>query len=91
MTSSGKPIDSSNIRKDMKKLAESAKVCKRKIFPHNFRHFFARIFYTHTKDIVRLADILGHSSVDTTRIYTMESGGAHRRQLEKLNLVKYDC
>lgn len=91
VTSSGKPIDSSNIRKDMKKLAESAKVCKRKIFPHNFRHFFARIFYTHTKDIVRLADILGHSSVDTTRIYTMESGGVHRRQLEKLNLVKYDC
>ena len=91
VTSSGKPIDSSNIRKDMKKLAESAKVCKQKIFPHNFRHFFARIFYTHTKDIVRLADILGHSSVDTTRIYTMESGGVHRRQLEKLNLVKYDC
>ena len=89
VTSSGKPMDSSNIRKEMKKLAELAKVNKQKIFPHNFRHFFARTFYSQTKDIVRLADILGHSSVDTTRIYTMESGGAHRRQLEKLNLVKY--
>ena len=89
VTSSGKPVDSSNIRKEMKKLAELAKVNKQKIFPHNFRHFFARTFYSQTKDIVRLADILGHSSVDTTRIYTMESGGAHRRQLEKLNLVKY--
>ncbi len=89
VTSSGKPVDSSNIRKEMKKLSELAKVNKQKIFPHNFRHFFARTFYSTTKDIVRLADILGHSSVDTTRIYTMESGGAHRRQLEKLNLVKY--
>lgn len=89
ITSSGKYVDSSNIRKEMKKLAESAKVSRKKIFPHNFRHFFARTFYSTTKDIVRLADILGHSSVDTTRIYTMESGGVHRRKLEKLNLVKY--
>jgi len=89
VTSSGKPVDASNIRKEMKKLSELAKVNKQKIFPHNFRHFFARTFYSQTKDIVRLADILGHSSVDTTRIYTMESGSAHRRQLEKLNLVKY--
>lgn len=89
ITSSGKAVDASNIRKEMKRLSESSKVGKQKIFPHNFRHFFARTFYSTTKDIVRLADILGHSSVDTTRIYTMESGGAHRRQLEKLNLVKY--
>lgn len=89
ITSSGKAVDASNIRKEMKRLSESSKVGKQKIFPHNFRHFFARMFYSTTKDIVRLADILGHSSVDTTRIYTMESGGAHRRQLEKLNLVKY--
>ncbi len=89
VTSSGKPVDASNIRKEMKKLSEIAKVNKQKIFPHNFRHFFARTFYSQTKDIVRLADILGHSSVDTTRIYTMESGSAHRKQLEKLNLVKY--
>ncbi len=89
VTSSGKPVDSSNIRKEMKKLSKSAKVDRRKIFPHNFRHFFARTFYSQTKDIVRLADILGHSSVDTTRIYTMESGAVHRHQLEKLDLVKY--
>lgn len=89
ITSSGKAVDASNIRKEMKRLSESSKVGKQKIFPHNFRHFFARTFYSTTKEIVRLADILGHSSVDTTRIYTMESGGAHRRQLEKLNLVKY--
>ena len=90
MTSSGKAVDSSNIRKEMKKLSESARVERQKIFPHNLRHFFARTFYSQTKDIVRLADILGHSSVDTTRIYTMESGSAHRRQLEKMELVKYD-
>lgn len=89
ITSSGKPVDASNIRKEMKRLSESSKVGKQKIFPHNFRHFFARMFYSTTKDIVRLADILGHFSVDTTRIYTMESGGVHRRQLEKLEMVKY--
>ena len=88
VTSSGKPVDASNIRKEMKKLAQNANVDKQKIFPHNFRHFFARMFYSRTKDIVRLADILGHTSVDTTRIYTMESGSAHRRQLEKLDLVR---
>jgi len=90
VTSSGKPMDPSNIRKEMKKLSESAKVGRQKIFPHNLRHFFARTFYSQTKDIVRLADILGHSSVDTTRIYTMESGASHRLQLEKMNLVKYE-
>ncbi len=89
VTSSGKPMDPSNIRKELKKLAAIAKVSPQKVFPHNFRHFFARTFYTKTKDIVRLADILGHSSIDTTRIYTMESGSAHRQQLEKLDLVRY--
>lgn len=89
VTSSGKPLDPSNIRKELKKLAEPAKVSQKKIFPHNFRHFFARLFYSQTKDIVRLSDILGHSSIDTTRIYTMESGIVHRLQLEKLNLIKY--
>ncbi len=88
VTSSGKDIDPSNIRKEMKKLSELAKVSPKKVFPHNFRHFFARTFYSKTKDIASLADILGHTSVDTTRIYTMESGSTHRKQLEKLNLVK---
>ncbi len=83
----GNPVDSSNIRKEMKKLADLASVDKRKIYPHNFRHFFARVFYSNEKDLVRLADILGHSSINTTRIYTAESGAVHLQQLEKMNLV----
>ena len=57
------------------------------MFPHNLRHLFARTYYSMEKDIVRLADILGHSSVNTTRIYTMESGDTHRRQLERMRLL----
>lgn len=87
ITRSGKPIDRSNVWRELKKLAEMAQVKKQKVFPHNFRHFFARTFYSKEKDIVRLADILGHSSVSTTRIYTTESGNAHIRQLERLDLV----
>ncbi len=83
----GNPVDSSNIRKEMKKLADLAKVDKRKVYPHNFRHFFARVFYSNEKDLVRLSDILGHSSINTTRIYTAESGAVHLQQLEKMNLV----
>lgn len=69
----GKPLDRSNIWKMMKALCESAGVARAKVFPHNLRHLFARRFYSIQKDIVRLADILGHSSVNTTRIYTMET------------------
>ncbi len=83
----GNPVDSSNIRKEMKKLADIAKIDRRKVYPHNFRHFFARVFYSNEKDLVRLADILGHSSINTTRIYTAESGAVHLRQLEKMNLI----
>ncbi len=86
ITRRGKPLDNSNLLKEMKKLAEIAKVDKQKVFPHNFRHLFARNYYSAYKDIVRLADILGHSSIDTTRIYTKESGDVHRRQLDKLCL-----
>lgn len=88
VTKSGKPIDRSNIWSDMKKLCDEAGVPKEKVFPHNLRHLFARTYYTMEKDIVRLADILGHSSVNTTRIYTMETGEVHRRQIEKLCLLK---
>ncbi|MBE6606253.1 MAG: integrase [Ruminococcaceae bacterium] len=83
----GKPLDRSNIWTDMKKLCEQAGVSKDKVFPHNLRHLFARTYYSLQKDIVRLADILGHSSVNTTRIYTMESGEVHKRQIEKLGLL----
>ena len=87
ITKSGKPLDRSTVWKMMKSLCESANVARSKVFPHNFRHLFAKTFYSLQKDIVRLADILGHSSVNTTRIYTMESGAAHRRRIERLNLL----
>ncbi len=83
-----KTIDRSNIWKMMKALCESAGVARAKVFPHNLRHLFARTFYSIQKDIVRLADILGHSSVNTTRIYTMETGETHRRQIQKLGLLR---
>ncbi len=88
ITKNGKPLNRSNIWKMMKALCESARVSKDKVFPHNLRHLFARTFYTLQKDIVRLADILGHSSVNTTRIYTMETGEIHRRQVQKLGLLR---
>lgn len=90
ITKTGKPLDRSNIWSDMKKLCDSAGVARSKVFPHNLRHLFARTFYSLQKDIVRLADILRHSSVNTTRIYTMESGDIHRRQIERMNLL-YCC
>lgn len=86
-TRTGKPLDRSNIWRDMKKLCESAGVSPEKVFPHNLRHLFARTFYGLEKDLSRLADILGHSSVNTTRIYTAESGSVHARQMERLRLV----
>ena len=87
VTRSGRPLDRSNIWHEMKALCREAGVAEGKVFPHNLRHLFARTFYGLEKDIVRLADILGHSSIDTTRIYTMESGVTHRRQLERMRLV----
>lgn len=87
VSKSGKPLDRSNIWKMMKRLSEDACVPKEKIFPHNLRHLFARTYYSMEKDIARLADILGHSSIETTRIYTMESGDTHRKQIQKLGLL----
>ncbi len=89
VSKNGKPLDRSNIWSDMKKLCESAGVSKDKVFPHNLRHLFARTYYSIQKDVVRLADILGHSSVNTTRIYTMETGEIHRQQIQKLGLLRY--
>ena len=83
-----KPLDRSYIWKMLKNLCESAGVSKDKVFPHNFRHLFARTYYSLQKDIVRLADILGHSSVETTRIYTIETGDICRRQIQKLGLLR---
>jgi integrase len=87
ITRSGKPIDRSNIWAEMKKLCESAGVEAGKVFPHNLRSLFARVFYDADKDIARLADILGHASVNTTRLYIRESGEAHRRRIDNLGLV----
>ncbi len=87
VTRNGKPLDRSNIWRLMKSLCESAGVSREKVFPHNLRHLFARTFYGIEKDIVRLADILGHSSVNTTRIYTMENSEVHRQLIQKLGLL----
>ena len=88
VTKNGNPLDRSNIWSDMKKLCKAANVSEKKVFPHNLRHLFARTYYSLQKDIVRLADILGHSNVNTTRIYTMETGEIHRRQIQKLGLLR---
>lgn len=83
----GNPLDRSNIWRDMKALCQRAGVAPGKVFPHNLRHLFARTYYALEKDLSRLADILGHTSVTTTRIYTAESGAVHARQVGRLNLV----
>lgn len=88
VTKTGRPLDRTNIWKLMKSLCESANVDKGKVFPHNLRHLFARTFYSIEKDIVRLADILGHSSVNTTRIYTMDTWEICRRQVQRLGLLR---
>lgn len=83
----GKPLDRSCIWRRMKQLCEIAKVQATKVFPHNLRKLFARTFYNLEKDIAKLADILGHSSINTTRIYIMGTGSEHRRRLERLGLL----
>lgn len=88
VTRSGKAMDRSNIWREMKKLGIEAKVGREKIFPHNLRHLFARTYYEMTKDLSKLADILGHRDINTTRIYTIESGSKHRKQLEKMGLIE---
>lgn len=87
ITRRGKPLDRSRIWAEMKKLCRDANVPAEKVYPHNLRHLFARAYYALEKDIVRLADILGHANINTTRIYTMESGAVHRRQIENLRLT----
>ena len=86
-TKSGKAMDRSNIWADMKRLCKRARVNPSKVFPHNLRKLFARIFYNLDKDIAKLADILGHSSIETTRIYIVSSGWEHRRRIERLGLI----
>ena len=86
-TSKGKAVDRTWIWREMKKLCDIAGVERKKVFPHNLRHLFARTFYSIYKDISKLADILGHSNVETTRIYLKESYIEHQKRIEKLNLI----
>ena len=86
-TSKGKAVDRTWIWREMKKLCDIAGVERKKVFPHNLRHLFARTFYSIYKDISKLADILGHSSVETTRIYLKESYIEDQKRIEKLNLI----
>ena len=87
VTRSGKPMDRSNIWTQMKRLCAAANVDPGKVFPHNLRKLFARCFYGISRDIAKLADVLGHGSIETTRIYIMTTGREHRRQLEQLHLI----
>ena len=87
VTRNGKPMDRSNISKRMKQLGIEAGVDVAKVFPHNLRHLFARIFYSIEKDVVRLMDLLGHSNISTTRIYTAATEEQPRRQMARMHLV----
>lgn len=87
VTKNGNPVDHSNVWREMKELCKEAGVLPDKVFPHNLRHLFARMFYSVDKDIAKLADVLGHSSINTTRLYIISSGKEHRRIMEKMNLL----
>ncbi len=87
VTRTGKAVNRTNVWRDMKNLCKDAGVKPEKVFPHNLRHLFARTFYNIDKDIAKLADILGHSSIDTTRIYIISTGAEHRRLIEKMKLI----
>ena len=87
VTRGGKPVSRNSIWKDMKALCERANVSPSKVFPHNLRHLFARTFYGIEKDIAKLADILGHASINTTRIYIVTTGAEHKRKMEHMKLI----
>ena len=87
ITRTGKPMSRTNIWREMKSLCEQAGVNPQKVFPHNLRHLFARTFYGIEKDIAKLADILGHSSINTTRIYIITTGNEHRQHMENMRLI----
>ncbi len=87
ITRTGKPISRTNIWREMKALCVEANVNPQKVFPHNLRHLFARVFYNSERDIAKLADILGHSSINTTRIYIVSTGAEHCRRMENMRLI----
>ena len=87
VTKNGKPVSRNNVWREMKSLCKEARVSPSKVFPHNLRHLFARTFYSIEKDIAKLADILGHASINTTRIYIVTTGAEHKRQMEHMRLI----
>lgn len=87
VTRTGQPLDRSNIWREMKSLCRTAGVDSAKVFPHNLRHLFARSFYRLERDLAKLADLLGHSSINTTRIYVRTTSAEHRKYLEQMQLV----
>ncbi len=87
ITRNGMAMDRSNIWREMKSLCKQAGVSHSKVFPHSLRHLFARTFYGIEKDIAKLADILGHSNINTTRIYIVSTGAEHKRRMENMHLI----
>lgn len=87
ITSKGNAVDRSNIWREMKALKDEAGITEEKIFPHNLRHLFAKKFYEVSKDIAKLADVLGHSSIETTRLYIKTTCEEHRKQLDKMGIL----
>lgn len=87
VTRGGKPVNRSNIWREMKELCKMAGVSPSKVFPHNLRHLFARIFYGIEKDIAKLADVLGHTNINTTRVYIITTGAEHKRRMECMKLI----
>ena len=87
LTKNGNGLSRKFIWAEMKKLCEAAKVARSKVFPHNLRGLFARTFYAACRDVVRLADVLGHSSIETTRIYLLSTAKESARQLDRLGLL----
>lgn len=88
LTRNGRSLSRKQIWAEMKSLARLAHVAASKVFPHNLRHLFARVYYKATRDVAQLADVLGHSSIETTRIYLIATGAEHMRNLENLQLVQ---
>ena len=88
LTRSGRPMSRKQIWAEMKGVCRAAGVAPSKVFPHNLRHLFARTFYNVCRDVAKLADVLGHSSLETTRLYLISTGKEHERQLERLGFVK---
>ena len=87
ITRSGRPVSRTNVWRDMKALCDQANVNPKKVYPHNLRHLFARVFYGIEKDLSALADVLGHSNINTTRIYIVSTGVEHRRRMENMHLI----